>query len=246
MKKIRLFCFPYAGGSATVYNKWKDHLDPGIFLCPIELPGRGVRIHEPFTDSIAQTVEDVLRRIRFELADMPFAFYGHSMGTLIAYELTRLLRERRYPGPAHIFYSGRGVPHIRRKDKQPYHTLPPDQFRKKVLELGGTPKEFFQMPELLDILLPILKNDFKVTFSYELAKEHVQPAACDISVLSGKDDDLLPEQIDEWSLYTRHNCTFHSFEGGHFFLHDTENMKRITKIVSHTLEDAARRRYPYA
>jgi surfactin synthase thioesterase subunit len=129
MKKIRLFCLPYAGGSSMVYSKWKDDLDRCIHLRPLELAGRGKRISEPYYQSAEEAAEDVLQMIRFELADLPYAFYGHSMGALFAYLTTQKIRKMRYPGPVHIFFSGRVAPHIFRDDKPLYYTLPEDECR---------------------------------------------------------------------------------------------------------------------
>ena len=87
MKKIKLFCFPYAGGSAAAYNKWRQYLDKHIELRPVELAGRGRRIYDPLYQSIEEAVDDVYQLISPELAKGPYAFFGHSMGGIIAYEL---------------------------------------------------------------------------------------------------------------------------------------------------------------
>lgn len=243
MKKIRLFCLPYAGGSSMVYGKWKDDLDKCIHLRPLELAGRGKRINEPYYQSEEEAAEDVLRMIRFELADLPYAFYGHSMGALIAYLTAQKIRKMRYPGPVHMFFSGRGAPHIFRDDKPLYHTLPEDEFREKVMKLGGTPPEFFEIPELLEILLPLLRADFKLSGTYRHTGE-ITPLDCAITVLTGKEEDLKPEQIDEWKYHTRYHCAFHSFEGGHFFLNNPLEKEKIMTIINDTLLNLARTRVP--
>lgn len=242
MKKIRLFCFPYAGGSAAVYLQWKDFLDKSIHLYPVELAGRGQRIGQPLYHSLEEAVDDIFGQIRFDLLHLPYAFYGHSMGTLLAYHLSLKIRQKSYPGPAHVFFSGRGAPHIRRPDKQPYHDLPHDEFRQKVMDLGGTPKEFFQVPELMEALLPMLRNDFRLTWEYRVDAHNISPLNCDISILTGNDDDLTPRQIDEWKQYTRYNSRFHTFEGGHFFLHSPGPKQEIMQLLNHTLVELGRRR----
>lgn len=243
MKKIKLFCLPYAGGSASVYNIWKDLLNRCIHLQPVELAGKGRRITEPLYESAEAAADDVIKIIKSELMDAPYVFYGHSLGALIGYIAAQKLREMRYPGPAHMFFSGRGAIHIRRDDKEPYHTLPEDEFRTKIIGLGGTPPNFFDIPELMEILIPILKRDFKISWEYSHPPE-IKPLNCDITVLTGKEEDLTQEQLDGWKLHTKHNCFFHSFEGGHFFLNQPGARETIMTIINETLGDVARRRIP--
>jgi len=236
MRKIRLFCIPYAGGSATVYNSWSDHLDRSIQLVPVEPAGRGKRIHEPFYQSVEEAAEDIVRIIKHQLFDAPFAFYGHSMGGAIVYRAVQRLKEKNYPLPVHVFFSGRGAPHVKRKDKEPYHTLSEPEFRQKVLDLGGTPQEFFQHPQLLEILMPLLRADFKISWLFGQHFNDVIPMDCDISILTGKEEDLNQEQIDQWTLHTNGNCRFYSFEGGHFFINDPEEKKKIFSLLNRTLK----------
>jgi len=241
MKKIRLFCLPYAGGSAMVYSKWKDDLDKSILLHPLELAGRGKRINESNYNTAEEAAEDVLAMIRFQLADLPYAFYGHSLGALIAYLASQKIRDLKYPGPAHIFFSGRGAPHIHRDDKPLYYSLPEDEFREKIMDLGGTPPEFFAIPELLEILLPLLRGDFRISGVYRHRGE-IKPLDCDITVLTGKEEDLKPQQIEEWKLHSKKQCTFHSFEGGHFFLNNAVEKEKIIHIINDTMGKVARTR----
>lgn len=244
MRPVKLFCFPYAGGSAVVYNSWADHLNESICLVPVELAGRGKRINEPYYASVKEAAEDIVRKIKHQLFDTPFGFFGHSMGGAIAYEVARTLKERRYPGPVHIFFSGRGVPHIKRQDRTPYHTLPDEEFREKILNLGGTPPEFFEHPELLEILLPMLRADFRISWLFIEHFDTISPLDCDISILNGKEEDFLPEQIDGWSRHTKGKCHFHKFEGGHFFLNHPEQRKKILDLINTVLPASAARRIP--
>lgn len=226
-----------------VYSKWKDDLDKSILLHPLELAARGKRINESNYNTAEEAANDVLSMIRFQLADLPYAFYGHSLGALIAYLTAQKIRDMKYPGPAHIFFSGRGAPHIHRDDKPMYYTLPEDEFREKVLELGGTPPEFFDIPELLEILLPLLRGDFRISGTYRLRGE-IKPLDCNITVLTGKEEDLNPQQIEEWKLHTKQQCNLYSFEGGHFFLNNPVEKDKIIRIINDTLGKIAQTRIP--
>ena len=241
---MRLFCFPYAGGSAVIYNQWDEYLQDHIQLFPVELAGRGKRINESCYSSIDEAAEDVIRNIKYRLFDLPFSFFGHSMGGAIAYQVSLKLKEKSYPQPKHIFFSGRGAPHVSRKDKEPFHTMPESQFRDKIMELGGTPKEFFQHPELLEILLPTLRSDFRLSwiFNQQFTHMNLNPLDCDISVLTGTEDDLLDSQIKGWANHTTKSCRFYSFEGGHFYINNGIQRVKVIDIINETLLNVLKRR----
>jgi surfactin synthase thioesterase subunit len=240
MRKIRLFCFPYAGGSSMVFNHWEEYLDSHITLFPVELAGRGKRINESLYDSVAEAADDVIRKIRPCLYDLPFAFFGHSMGGGIAYQVALKLRELNYPQPKHIFFSGRGAPHIKRLDVEPYYSLPDEEFKAKLLELGGTPKEFFEHPELLKIILPLVRTDLRISWLFTHQFGEIDPLDCDITVLTGEDDDINPEQLQGWLEHTHGTCNINSFEGGHFFINDPLQKEQIFKIINQTLYGSRR------
>ena len=128
-KKFRLFCFPYAGGSSYFYTKWRDLLPDNIDLCPVQLPGRANRIGEECFSDIEPLVSQLAELI-YPLLDMPFAFFGHSMGGLISFELTKLLEDDKVR-TNHLFLSSIKAPQIsaRRPD---FHTLPTEEFKKEL------------------------------------------------------------------------------------------------------------------
>ncbi len=232
MSKFKLFCLPYAGGSAVIFNKWKQYLSTDIELVPIELAGRGKRIHESFYVDLPEVIEDVFGIISKMINGGSYALYGHSMGGLISYQLYIELRKRKCKLPEHVFFSGRGAPHIERPDEKKYHLLEESEFKKQVLELGGTPPAFFEYPELLEIFLPLLRNDFKLA---ETDTHHgeIHPLDCNISVFYGEDEDLTIEQCEGWNMHTNKMCNLYSFRGGHFFLHD--EIEQIARIVNENL-----------
>ncbi len=233
MKKIKLFCFPYAGGSAASYNKWRLYLDKHVEFLPIELAGRGRRIYDPLYASMDEAIDDVFRTIRGELEKGPYALFGHSMGGIIAYELAYKIRANHLPEPVHIFFSGRGAPNIPDDDdEEHYHLLPEAQFKEKIIELGGTPKEFFDHPELLEVLLPMLRSDFKIAETY-LHGAEVVPFDYDISVLIGKDENVTAEQMHGWRTHSHKLCALYYFAGEHFFIH--EEVERVVAIINNTL-----------
>ena len=232
MNKIKLFCFPYAGGEAASYNKWRQYLDKTIEIRPIELAARGRRMREPNYNSIDDVVDDVYNIIKNELVIGPYALFGHSMGSMIAFELAYKIRDNNLPMPLHIFFSGRAAPQVPRDNKRKFHHLPEDKFKKEMLEMGGTPKEFFEHPELMEVFLPLLKGDFRLTETYTHEKKDA-PLACNITVFSGKQDEDTTEDVEPWKIHTEKNCDIFYFEGGHFFIH--EETEKLVDIINAAL-----------
>ncbi|MCP5051430.1 MAG: thioesterase [bacterium] len=233
MSNVKLYCFPYAGGAASGYNQWKRFLDPGTELRAIELAARGRRMRDPNYNTIDDAVDDVFGIIKDELNQGPYALCGHSMGSMIAFELAYKIKENGLPGPLHIIFSGRAAPQISREGKRTLHHLPDDQFKKEMLEMGGTPKEFFEHPELLEVFLPLLRGDFRLTETYEHSKKD-SPISCDITVLSGKEDEDTTEEVEAWRVHAQSNCDIHYFEGGHFFIHD--ETERVVNIINNAIK----------
>jgi medium-chain acyl-[acyl-carrier-protein] hydrolase len=233
MRKIKLFCLPYAGGSAAIYNQWKRYcVSWHIDLKPVELRGRGRRMGEPLYVTVNEMIHDVFMQIKNELTDGNYGLFGHSMGAMICYELYTKIKENGYPLPLHIFFSGRGAPHIKQESKS-YHLMPDEEFREEVVKLGGTSPEFFSIPELMEVFIPVLKNDFRLV---DEAPQYTGacPVDVNISVLTGREDDLLPEQITGWKDITTREYVAHYFDGNHFFLHNAG--EEIARLVHKAFE----------
>ena len=123
MSKIKLFCLPYAGGSASIYNLWYKYLKPDIELIPVELSGRGRRINESGYETLDDAVDDAFNLIRHHILGTEYAMFGHSMGSLISYKLAHKIRKHRLPKANHIFFSGRGAPHVPKSDPRLFHLM---------------------------------------------------------------------------------------------------------------------------
>lgn len=235
---MKLFCFPYAGGSSIVFNNWKSYLRYDVELRAIELAGRGKRINEAHYIDLNDAINDLFSLIISEIKEGDsYAFFGHSMGAKIVYELTQRIIAKKFPGPKHIFFSGRGAPNALRLEEKAYHKLPDEEFKKEILKLGGTPKEFFEHPELVDVFLPLLKNDFRLAHE-EAPIIEINPFPCDITVFIGKDEDLTPEQVVGWKNNTSGICTIHYFKGGHFFIN--EKTEEVIQRINSTLQQISK------
>lgn len=233
---MKLFCFPYAGGNASIYKRWKYLIGPQIIVRPIELAGRGKRTCENPYGSFEELVDDVLCIIEKEIAEEEYVFFGHSMGAKIAFELAQKISENGLPVPGHIFFSGRGAPGILDTNPVEYHKLSDTDFIEAVVKIGGTEKEFCEHQELVDFFLPILRNDFKLAET-ESERKEIKPLLCDITVFVGKDEDLTPGQIDGWKHCTSGLCSIHYFKGGHFFINEftEEIVEKIKNVINFSL-----------
>lgn len=214
---VRLFCFPYAGGGATIYNGWGGILPNQIEVCAALLPGRGNRMREPAVTEVGALVRALAEALENSL-DRPFAFFGHSMGALISFELARHLRERGCPQPAHLFVSARRAPQLPNTQRIT-HDLPEPEFLDELRRLQGTPSEILEHPELMQLLSPLLRADFALTEKYAYAPG--PPLNCGISAFGGlQDEDTTREELEGWKEQTAERFKLRMLPGNHFFLND--------------------------
>ena len=216
---LRLFCLPYAGGSSLIFRTWADSLPKSIEVCPIELPGRLTQMRSaPFT-RLKPLVSEISSNL-MAYFDKPFAFFGHSMGGLISFELARLLRQKYGINPIHLFISGRRPPQIPNTDP-PIHALPETEFLEELRRLNGTPEAVLQNTELMQLLLPILRADFAVLETYTYTNE--PPLECPITAFGGlQDKDVTLEDLEAWRKHTNNSYQSQMFPGNHFFLHSAQ------------------------
>lgn len=230
-KKIKLVCLPYAGGSASAFAPLKKHLTDEIDFQTIEYPGRGCRHQETFYRSIADAAADIAGKI--SLFGGSYAILGHSLGGLIGYETCRLLQTGGAKMPEHLFVSGKQAPHIMIKEKQ-VHEMPDEDFKREVMELGGTPEEVFQHPELSGYYLPILRADFRISELYR-HRESAQLKGLPLTVLGGDRDVITPLQLAEWKRHTTGDFRVMMFSGGHFFIN--HNFKAVAAVINQALAE---------
>lgn len=235
--QIKLFCLPYAGGSAnSIYNSWSEHLDPMIELVPIELAGRGSRIEEGLYRHPEEAIEDVLGKIRDEISDndCDYAIFGHSMGSILTYKVIERINELKLRAPVHVFFSGRRAPHCPLQRPKPFSKMNDQEIEVEIKALGGTPPEFFDYPELKDFFMPIFKCDFKIADLF-VEPESLMAFDHDISVFLGKEELVSVEEAEAWKQVTNKNCRLQYFEGEHFFLLDPVQKISVIETVNDRL-----------
>lgn len=230
MEKIKLFCIPHAGGSAAAYLKLKDYISEEIELYPVELAGRGRRYKEKFYESIDEAVKDIYINIKKNI-DSRYAILGHSMGSLIAFELAHYIAALNEKLPIHIFFSGRKAPNIS-YDNNSIHKMSDIQLEQQIKKFSGTPKDVFENKQILKTFLPILRADFKICEEY-IYKMKNSKLNVNISVLNGDMDDIKIPHIAAWKQHTSKKCNIYFFRGGHFYIN--ENLKYIGEIINKNL-----------
>jgi len=214
-----MFCFPYAGGGALAFRTWPDGLSSEVEVCPVQLPGRENRLRErPFT-TLSRLV-GVLVDVLTPQMQMPFVFFGHSVGALIGFELARLLRRQNRTGPLHLFVSARRAPQLP-EPGPPMHQLPEAEFVDKLKDFNGIPQAVLREAELMRFFLPILRADFALLETYLYVDDH--PLDCPITVFGGLHDvKATREELTAWHYQTKGEFRIQLFSGGHFYLHNAQ------------------------
>lgn len=225
--KFRLFCFAYAGGSAAVYRQWPLDIPPDIEVCAVEIPGR-IQLRTPLANNMTELVDAIMPDIEAML-DKPFAFFAHSFGSIIAYEVTKRLQKENKPIPVHLFVSARRAPFLPLLDKPTYH-LPDNEFIVAMQhQYNAIPEAVLNEKELLKMLLPILKADIKINETYVGELEPL--LSIPLTVFYGTQDRTVSlENLEKWCQTTKGECELIPFEAGHFFI-DSERKPLIEKIL---------------
>ncbi|XXF81087.1 alpha/beta fold hydrolase [Myxococcaceae bacterium GXIMD 01537] len=210
----RLFCFPFAGGSASAFHGWSAALPPDVELCALQLPGRERRLMEPAFTELPAAVDALLPVMR-PLLDLPFAFLGYSMGTRFALELTRRLQRQGGPLPRGIVMAAAVPP--RAHTAAPLHTLDEASFIQALRRYGGTPEQVLAHQELRELVIPSLRADFAMAW-WKPAPD-AEPLTCPLVVWSGTEDaHVASASVERWREETTGEIRFRQFPGGHFFL----------------------------
>ena len=209
----RLFMFPFAGAGPIVFRPWVDRLPADWDIYAVQFPGRGTRIREKPSRRLEPLVTQLDKELRPYL-DVPFSFFGHSLGVLVAFELARGLR-RSGMVPEQLLISGYPAPHL----PFPYHhlhNLSSTDFIQEMRILSGTPQEVLDSPDFLELVIPIVQADFEVLETYTYLEE--RPFEFPIHVMGGNQDPIARrEHLEAWRGHTDGPFTLTMFEGNHFY-----------------------------
>jgi medium-chain acyl-[acyl-carrier-protein] hydrolase len=230
---LRLFCFHFAGGDASIYRLWTTQLPTTLEVCPIELPGRATRRAEPPITEFPTLIDTLARRVQPFLKDRPFAFFGHSFGGVIAFELTRTLRRLGAPLPVRLFLSACPALHARPRAVPPISHLPDTEFLEQISLRFGTPRDVLVSDEVRDSVLPALRADLFLAENYQYVPE--APLQLPLSSFGATEDATVSAwDIQQWGRQTTADFRSRMFPGNHFYL--TAERPRLYQAL---LEDLA-------
>ncbi|HEY1353295.1 MAG TPA: alpha/beta fold hydrolase [Ktedonobacteraceae bacterium] len=231
--QLRLFCFPYAGGSASDFCTWLRELPSAIDVRPVQIPGRERRLREKPYEQLTPLVAAVAHALLPHLTE-PFAFFGHCLGALIAFELSRQIRAWHGRQPVALFVSGHRAPQL--PDRfPPSHRLPDAEFASELRRRNGAREEMLQSPGVVRQTLPLLRADQAICETYLYIPG--ESLDCPLTVFGGRADQAVqPEELTGWAEQTRGPCRLHVLPGDHFFLQT--NRPQILQRLSHDLSQA--------
>lgn len=230
MHTVNLYCLPFAGGNKYSYRPYVQHAPAFLKIIPIEIPGRGIRSDEPLLMDLNLISDDIFRQIKGKL-DSPYAIYGHSMGALLGYLLTRRIVSNGLEQPRHLFFTGCIGPSLPERHLVD-HTLPRHEFFKEIRTLGGSPEEVLNNPSLLDFFEPILRADFQAVASFKYVRS--VPFSIPMSIGIGTEEQSTYEEAMAWQQETTHPIEIRTFTGNHFFIYD--HAHEIIRMLCKKLE----------
>jgi len=209
-----------------MFQQWRHNLPDTIEVCPVQLPGRGHRLSEPRFSSLIALVASLADEME-EYLDRPFAFFGHSMGALVSFELARLLRRNGKRQPVHLFVSGSDAPQGTRP--RPIYDLAEPELIEELRRMNGTPQEVLDHAELMELMLPIIRDDLSVCQTYEYSPE--PPLSCDLTAFGGLQDPGISEaDVNGWREQTTGSFAMKMIEGDHFFIHNA--VPQVLKLIA--------------
>ncbi len=213
--RLRLFCFPHAGGMAHLFRAWSAGLSAGVDVLAVELAGRGARLREPAHRDIGALIDDLWVGLRPFLSG-PVAFFGHSMGAIVAFELARRWRREEGKAPVQVMVSGHRAPHRPRRRPE-LHLLPEADFVAALASMQGTPAEVLQNAALMEVMTPLLRADLQAVERYAYLEE--APLSCPITAFGGlSDGGIDPPELEAWREHGNGAFRLHLLPGGHFFV----------------------------
>jgi surfactin synthase thioesterase subunit len=231
---VSLLCLPCAGASATMYLRWRRLLPRWVRVVPVELPGRGGRLAEPLVDDFEALVAQLCAEQAGVLRGN-FAIFGHSMGALLAFGMTRRLRATGLALPRALLASASAAPSQRALDRCTGKT-DDASLAAELRKQGGTPEAVFAHAELLRITLDVLGADYRLCNGFRYPGK--APLPMPLHVFAGRRDDIDTARMQAWSAEAGGSFTLDWFEGGHFFIrqHEEAFLAALTRRLGQTIE----------
>lgn len=231
---FRLFCFHHSGGAASFYHPLLQQLSPKIELVAVQLPGRENRFLEP----VNKNLPDIITHLNNEFQlfnNKPFLVFGHSLGSILAFEFVMSIQKCYGILPKHLFVSSCRAPHLA-LSRAKISKLPREELINELKKYNGVDNLISQNDEVLDMFLPIIRNDFSIAEEYQFNGK--VSFGCDITALCGQEDQTVQQdEITGWSCYTSRRFNILSLPGGHFYLKDPVNRVEIIRYINQVVDN---------
>ncbi len=241
---LRLFCFPFAGSSASLFRPWIEALPEQVEIMAVQLPGRENRLREPCVHDMDEIMEKLGPEIEACL-DLPFVFFGHSLGSLVAYELLRRLEDRGRQRAELFIASGGLAPHTCIAPAEPLR-LTPDQILQDLRRISPTHGALFNDREVLTLMLPMLQADFEIYANYQYRER--APLRTPVVAIRGAADTYITYQSQlEWKQHTDRQFAFHTIPGTHLFMVDSPRalLALVNVYLTPILDRCCRKARPF-
>ncbi|MET0343711.1 MAG: alpha/beta fold hydrolase [Polyangiales bacterium] len=237
---LPLFCFAHAGASASAYLRWRRRVPSWLDVTPIELAGHGRRGSEP----LETTMDGVVAKLGALFARgfaQPFALFGHSFGALVAYEVALRLERLHGVSPLVVFASGAHAPSFDRSERV---AQTDDALRDEMRALSGTPEAVLADPQLMELVLPVLRADYEAAARYRRGPD--AKLRCPIHAVIGREDAVDADAARAWADHTRGAFALSALPGGHFYLreHEDELLALLTERLAHLHARATHATWP--
>jgi surfactin synthase thioesterase subunit len=220
-KALRLFCLPYAAGSARIFRGWHRDLPRFVEVCPLELPGHGRRNHEDPVGELEPIMTDLLAQV-LRKTDRPFAILGYDYGALLGFELAHRLEHHYGITPKHLFVAAMRAP-VWPRPKNPVSEMSEDRFRELLGRQDGASGDLLEIDSLMEFAIRVLRADFRVADNYRYAPEKM--LSCPVTAFRGRDDAGVSSQsVRAWNVCTSGEFLWHEVSGGHYFLYPAKEL----------------------
>ncbi len=227
----RLIIFPYAGGNGYAFRDMARHLKNDFFVTALDLPGHGSRMRESLLTDVYAMADDLFEQVRPFLNSSRVIFWGHSLGSILAYFVARLAGKANLPGPCRLFLSGRPAPFVNVHEKY-LHLMPRQAFLSHLLSYGGIPDSVVRETELIDFFLPIIRADFQALSTFD--EQNLESIHVPLTILMGTEDrPKIDGPVRSWQELSTQEVSFKSFSGGHFFIF--QHLAAIGWLISQSI-----------
>ncbi|MCA1217238.1 thioesterase II family protein [Streptomyces sp. 8L] len=228
--QVHLVCFPFAGGSAGYFHALAKSLEPDISVLGVQYPGRQDRRHEPLIEDIGRLADEIYEALA-PWETQPLALFGHSMGSVVAFEVARRFERENRRAPLALFASGRRAPSCPRDED--VHAADDASFIANLRSLGGTDPALLDDDEMRRMILPVIRGDYRAVETYRAPTAQTVLNVPVMAITGDRDPSVTLAEASAWREHTAESFEMTVLTGGHFFIH--EHVAEIADCVRRVL-----------